>query len=279
MWNRVLGRGVRNRGFTLTELLVVIGLIAMLIALLMPALGKARAAANSVKCLSNLRQSGVAWTLYTAENRGRLPDYIWTTPVGGNPADTWKSYWLGVIDDRGVRGDALLCPAAVDPMPFNYNGGFGNVSNAWTGKFYPFSGTVIRLSGTTYRTSSYGYNHYLVAGGTTSGGFGWNGRTYASQLSAVKPASDVPAFFDSIAADAMPVNGTPAFPVASPPNLRGDGFMLSAPDHWRFLIARHGRGINMCMADGSARWVPLEETFQMQWNSDWIKYPLALPLR
>jgi prepilin-type N-terminal cleavage/methylation domain-containing protein len=56
----------RSRGFTLTELLVVIGLIAMLISLLMPVLSKARSAANSAGCLSNLRQLGSAWQIYTA---------------------------------------------------------------------------------------------------------------------------------------------------------------------------------------------------------------------
>jgi prepilin-type N-terminal cleavage/methylation domain-containing protein len=63
-------------GFTLVELLVVIGIIALLISILLPALSRARDAGNSVKCLENMRQVGMAVTFYVNENRGRwLPPY------------------------------------------------------------------------------------------------------------------------------------------------------------------------------------------------------------
>jgi prepilin-type N-terminal cleavage/methylation domain-containing protein/prepilin-type processing-associated H-X9-DG protein len=70
---------IRRDAFTLLELLVVIGIIAVLIAILLPVLGKARRAAQTTACMANLRSIGQAMMLYTTENRGWLPGSGWTT--------------------------------------------------------------------------------------------------------------------------------------------------------------------------------------------------------
>lgn len=107
-----------RRAFTLIELLVVVAIIAILIGILLPALGRARSAARSTACLSNLRQLGLAFVAYSASNRDLIiPSYNMTGVATGVPLDGW-----GPILDRDGYVDAvessrstpMYCPDTVD---------------------------------------------------------------------------------------------------------------------------------------------------------------------
>ena len=263
-------RSERSRlGFTLTELLTVIGLIAVLISLLLPVAGKVRSAAQSTTCLSNLRQMGTAWLVYTSESRGRFMDYTWYTPQ--TPDVAWHAYWPGILDNSAVRNNVLLCPRTADISSNPANNGYGDVDTAWNGRF-AVAGTPIKFNNSTYRTGSYGFNRYLTYGG------GFSQESLSNRITTASVLSQVPVFFDCSYVDAAPDNGAPTIPVPLPSDLRAAA-TISSPEHFRFLMARHGRGINLAFADGSARWNSLEEIYMISWQNSWVPYRLSLPAK
>jgi len=102
---------IRGKGFTLVELLVVIGIIAVLISILMPSLTKARRAANTVSCASNMRQIGMAMISYTQKYGGAIP---------GNPSTSAAFLYknvgastLGTDPSTGIPYQATDCPNIV----------------------------------------------------------------------------------------------------------------------------------------------------------------------
>src|SRR5258706_5928288 len=109
------GKKRRRGAFTLVELLVVIGIIALLISILLPALAKARKSATKIKCANNLRSVGQLFYTYAASNRGYLPcgtktktpapsNWLWDVPI--ETRDLWVR--------NGALRKIFYCPEFTD---------------------------------------------------------------------------------------------------------------------------------------------------------------------
>ena len=103
-----------RRGFTLIELLVVIAIIAILAAMLLPSLAHAKARAQEVQCLSNLRQMQMSWLMYCDENNSKIPQNIAsnTGRLTNNPLQ--PSAQPGGPDASWVLGDVSVAPSWTD---------------------------------------------------------------------------------------------------------------------------------------------------------------------
>ena len=240
-----------RRAFTLVELLVVIGIIALLISILMPALNNARTQARTTQCLSNIRQVTIAFQMYVNNNKGKTIAYSTAVKMAkdGTPQN---GFWMHEM--RPYNGDISivgLCPEASEP-----SGGWGNVIRAWgpdnnTGSF------LYQVTG-SYAINGWCYGPDADTPARTPGGerYGVGPRT-AWHTFPAKEASNVPIFADSGWVDAWP------FDTDAPGDLvSANGTMMS-----RVCIKRHNKRFsNVSFLDGHAEAVNLPELYKLKWS-------------
>ena len=295
MSNFVVAKKSRS-GFTLIELLVVIAIIAVLAAMLLPALAAAKAKAQQLRCLANVKQMTLALKMYPDDYNDMLVpdlDQRW-----GPPSTSDTGAWLvNLITFYRNATNLFICPTTTEPNT-GPTGGIptagkdtytGSITMPWASKL-PRSNSPYSANAQWYY-GSYGYNGWGFSdkqgpGGTTqlpSGGTGTN--AYYVKMSYVKHPAETPFFYDQSWTDAWPIEtGNP------PQNLRGkpSNAQPTANSFHRIAKARHGSGggikaplnytgnasalpgaINMGFADGHSETVKLPRLWSFYWHAQW----------
>jgi prepilin-type N-terminal cleavage/methylation domain-containing protein/prepilin-type processing-associated H-X9-DG protein len=209
---------MKGRGFTLIEMLIVIAIIAILAALLVPVLSKAKERGQRTACLNNLKQLQGGWLVYVDDDNDWMPPNLWDG-VHGADAGSAPGSW--------VVGNAL------DNSPTNIMLGVQWRYNSSLGVYHCPSDTSLAANGATMRFRSYSLLNYLGADPDAPSPDATLDKQKGSQLK--QPASVLA--FDCEDADTI-----------------NDGILLVAPapgTQWLDLpSSRHSQGCVFSFADG-----------------------------
>ncbi len=234
----------RLSGFTLVELLVVISIIAMLLAVLMPALGKAKANAVRIVCASNMKQVGLCISMYTNDSEYFPTDYM--PPRGTDAGNLTQDYWQQKLIKYAKNGKVLSCPYFEKMV----SSGKTSVEGISMSKLYGVSNEEVNwyywfCSGFA---QSFGYNHRAFGcGGYASSGFGCYSRTGMGAADIKKPMLKVKqSSVRNPAGLFLVLDNVSSF--AIPP------YTGSYKEQYHPKDFRHSGGVNILYADTHCEW-------------------------
>jgi len=263
-----------RKGFTLVELLVVISVIALLMAILLPALQRARKLAGAVVCRANLKQWGTTLALYAQVHQGRFPSDTMAGP-GIEGAGIWllRGAFLGGDDPNAPQDsfhgfrtkDIAYCPMATKPVRRWGFGGFAGFGSAPTfvrgTPGSTFGAWELTEPGPPFR-GSYGCNSWLFNGFCEHPRIrpGRLGRYFEVDVLSLRGRDKIPTLLD-----ATHPWGTPFIDTAPPrsPEPMGNPIGM-AP----FCINRHNGHVNSLFLDWSVRKVGLKELWTLKWYAE-----------
>jgi prepilin-type N-terminal cleavage/methylation domain-containing protein len=249
---------MKTKGFTLIELLVVIAIIAVLMGILMPALSKVKKQARSAACMSQLKQWGLVWSMYTDGADGKFP----SGKIRGGQnlgRDMPRGAWITALRAGWEKHpELLLCPSA-----FRRNDGtsHGNFDMSYTMAEYK---ELVGGALADNDEASYGMNNWAYS--VTSALQGRAERSHWKTVFKIKQPNEVPLFLDS-----MWRGGGPQWESTndiSPPSFNGD-WQGAGHEMKHFAIDRHARGINSLFMDSTVRKVRIKELWDLKWHRDY----------
>ncbi len=248
-----------NKGFTLIELLVVISIIALLVSILMPALGKAKEQARAVVCLSNLKQAALAAYEYAVDNDDRcVPSWKQSKFVIKAEPRTWHVF---LRDYHNDSWDLVRCPAARYPSESEMRANLGDWGTAKT--FWRLKSQV-HHDDLKKDYGAFGYNDWLESGLADPVN---DNRSFLKMSVAGVRTNEVPMFGDCVWPDSGWVRETDAVIDPEyrlrPHEAAAQGFL------WRWSLDRHSGGINMSFMDGHGQRVEIDDLLELQWHKKW----------